>query len=96
MAGMYLRSFDESAKTIDLDTLEVAVRGNMVKTVGWYLYLEDTLSAIYFIKRKFFVRYDKSCVEVERGCFADIEKENDQYRFSLYQSSPVSKNIFNT
>ncbi len=85
MASMYLQAFDDAAKSMDLDTLEVVLKKEGIRTVGWYQYVENKLSALYFKEEDFFVRYDNLCVKVEEGGIAKVEKENDRYQFSLYR-----------
>jgi hypothetical protein len=89
MEIIYLQAFDKAVKAIKLDTLEVISKEGEVRTAGWYQYLQDKLTALYFQEDDFFFRYDNLCVKVEEGITAKSEKENGQYQFSLYRKDQL-------
>jgi len=71
---------------LDLNTLETIPKKKDIRTVGWYNYLDNVFSAVYFNQNVFFVRYNSLSIRVEEADAAVVKKSDGTYQFDLYRN----------
>jgi hypothetical protein len=90
MESIYVQAFDNASEYLKLDTLRAPSKDEKVRITGWFQYVGNKLSALYFKNDTFFVQYDNQCLKIEEGTVAKITKNNDEYEFSLYQKDHLA------
>jgi hypothetical protein len=86
MEKIHLQSFCKATECLDLNTLETVSKKKDIRTVGWYNYLDNVFSALYFNQNVFFVRFGSLSIRVDEGVAAVVKKSDGKYQFDLYRN----------
>lgn len=87
MGEVYLQSFDSAKEYISLSTGIKYLKSKDVKTKGWFKYIDNVLSALFFENNDFFILYNDIKVQINDNIRASILRGNDKYIFQLFDGN---------
>jgi len=86
----YLQSYQKHDEVLSLSNLDILKRNEIsMPTIGWYIYIERTLSYLLFDEGKVFLSFGEDIFEIDESSVAKLSEVGSENIFELYRESDL-------